>query len=113
MYKYIHDAQNRVVYKIPNEPTVIDQNDKHGKRTGWSVNMEILITRADNRLNSHRWQHPISAYPSQSFDAHHTKEEVISHFLMSHEPDGDDISLEQYTALQAQYEAIARNQPND
>jgi len=61
MYKYLHDAKNRVVYQIPSKPRVIEQKDRGGKRTGWSINMEIRITRADNKLNKNQWLHPISS----------------------------------------------------
>jgi hypothetical protein len=113
MHKYIHDAMARVVYEIPHEPTVIDQKDNRGRRVSWSVSMEIRITRADNKLNGNRWEHATSAYPTQSFDAHYTKEEVISYFLMHHEPTGESISREQYMELQAQYEAIARERSGE
>lgn len=113
MYKYIHDSKDRIVYQIPNEPMVIEMTDRRGNRVGWSAKMEILITRADNKLNGHRWQHATSSYPSQPFDAHYTREDVISYFLMHHAPNGESISREQYEGLQAQYEAIARSQSGE
>ena len=113
MYKYIHDVGNRVVYQMPSEPTVREKMDGHGKRIGWSAEMEIVITRADNKLNGNQWQHATSSYPNQHLDAHYTKEHVISYFLMHHAPHGEAISQEQYAGLQAQYEAIARGQSGD
>jgi len=113
MYKYIHDASARTVYKMPTEPEVSVKNDSRGRRTGWSANMEIHITRADNKFIDHRWQHDILLHPRDPFDAHYTKEEVISYFLSNHTPDGEDISLEQYIELHAQYEAIARNSSSE
>lgn len=108
MYKYIHDAAARTVYQIPSEPTIIEEKNKRGKRVSWSANMKILITRADNKLNGNRWKHATSSYPTQSFHAHYTKENVVSYFLMHHAPNGEFISPEQYAELQSQYEAIAR-----
>lgn len=110
MYKYLHDAKNRIVYQVPAEPDVNEQKDRRGRRTGWSVNMRVLITRADNKLNGNQWQHATSSYPRQAFDAHYEKSQVISYFLMHHTPDGDPISQEEYVELQAQYDRFARNQ---
>ena len=111
MYKYRHDIANRTVYRFPSEPTVLEQRDKKGNRTGWSVKMAIDITRADNKLNGSQWKHATSAYPSQQFDPHYkTKAEVVSYFLMRHAPDGGEITEEQYELVQANYEHFARTQ---
>lgn len=113
MYKYIHDAAARVVYRFPSEPDVSEEKDWRGKRVAWHARMEILITRADNTLTGNTWQHATSDCPTQSFDPGYTKDRVVSYFLMRHEPNGETISEEQYEALQSQYESAARGQTRE
>jgi hypothetical protein len=60
--------------------------------------MEISITRADNRL-AIRWEKPIAEYPTQFFDAHYSRSQVISYFLMHHAPDGNEIGEQEYLLL--------------
>ncbi len=110
MYKYIHDAAARVVYRFPSEPDVFENKDSRGNRVAWHASMEILITRADNTLTEGKWRHATSDYPSQSFDAGKTRDRVISFYLMRHEPKGEAISQEQYEELQSQYETVALGQ---
>lgn len=110
MYKYLHDATARIVYQLPSEPIIIEQKDRYGKRTGWSADIEIRITRADNKLNNSQWQHATSSNPNQYFDAHYHRAQVVSYFLMHHTPIGEDITQEQYTELQNEYEKLARKQ---
>lgn len=107
-YKYIHDAGNGVVYRLPTDLTVSEQRDRKGKRIGWSVRMEIEITRADNRLINNQWEHPIASIPEQHFDDRYSQEQVISYFHMHHDPHGDEISEDTYSALKQEYEAKAR-----
>ena len=113
MYKYIHDVGARIVFQMTSEPMVIEQKDRQGNRVGWSANMEILITRSDNTPNGNRWKYATSEYPTQSFVARYTNENVISYFLMRHAPNGESISREQYAELQSQYEAIALGQSHE
>ena len=45
MYKYFHDADKRIVYKIPERPSVIDMKDDNtGRRKSWFVDMEVHIS---------------------------------------------------------------------
>lgn len=109
MFKFVHDEANKIVYRYPTEPTVIETTSgRNKKRIGWNVHMEMSITRADNSLNGHRWDKPTSEHVRQSFDAHYTRDQVISYFHMHHAPDGDEISEDVYVSLQAAYEAEAR-----
>lgn len=108
MFKYLHDAENRIVYQAPAEPTVVEQMSNRGLRIGWSARMEIRIICADNRLIGTLWQHATSAYPTQTFDPRYSKEQVISFFLNRHTPQGIPITREQFDQLQAQYEASAK-----
>ena len=107
MYKYLHDVAARTVYRVPVEPQVTEQNDNHGKRTGWQVRMEYDITCADNQLTGNRWKYATSAYPDQHLDSRYTKEQAVSFFRMRHEPHGDEITESEYEALRQQYEAEA------
>lgn len=108
MYSYKHDIGNRIVYQFPSEPVVTQQTDRHGKTSGWLVSMQVVITRADNILNGNQWQEATSSYPSQPFDAHYRKDEVIAYFFMRHTPEGEVVTAGEYAELQASYEAIAR-----
>ena len=108
MYKYVHSSQDQIVYRYPAEPNVLEQKDRNGKRTGWLVDMGVLITRADNCLAGSLWNHAKSAYPQQTFDAHYRHDQVVSYFRMHHAPVGDQITEDEYKVLQAQYESMAR-----
>lgn len=110
MYKYVHDVANRIVYRYPVSPNIRETLDGRGKvkrRTGWSADMEISITRADNRL-AIQWEKSIAEYPTQFFDAHYSRDQVIYYFLMHHAPDGNEIGEQEYSQLQQAYEAEAR-----
>ena len=113
MYKYIVDAEARIVFQIPSEPMVIEQKDRRGKTRGWSVNVDIIIIRADNTLNGNRWQHGTSSYWNQSFDARYTQDNFVSYFLMRPAPNGESIPRKQYLELQSQYEVIVLGQPDE
>lgn len=108
MFKYIHDQENKTVYKVPNNPTVHEVRDKKGKLTSWSIHMEVDITRADNVLRANQWKHPTSSYPRQHFDNRYDRDEAIHYFKLNNEPDGTEISEADYTVLQRAYEATAR-----
>jgi hypothetical protein len=108
MFKFVHDEANKIVYRYPTEPAVEETTGRGSrKRIGWSVHMEMSITRADNRLHGNQWEKPTSVLIRQSFDANHTRDQVISYFHMHHAPDGIEISEEAYVSLQAAYEAEA------
>jgi hypothetical protein len=104
MYKYRHSKDSKTVYRYPKELIITEQRNKQGKRIGWEVGMQIDITRADNILNRNQWKYPTSDYPTQQFDAHYQRPQVISYFLMRHEPSGDDITQPEYDLLRKKYE---------
>ncbi len=105
--QYKHSSPKLTVYKYPVEPSVIEQKTKKGKRIGWTVSMEVRVTRADNVLTQNRWKYPTSEYPRQPFDPRYSRDEVISYFYMHHVPDGDDITEAEYLALSARYDTNA------
>lgn len=109
MYRYIHDPPNRIVYKYPGEPNVRERTNARGRRTDWFVSMDVLITRADNKLNGNQWLHATSDHPNQYLGAQYTREQVVSFFMMRHAPRGEEISEAEYERLSNQYEAEARS----
>jgi hypothetical protein len=114
MFKFVHDAQSRTVYRYPAGPNIRETVGGRGrvkKRTGWDVDMWIDITRADNRLVLNQWEHKIGEVPTQSFDSRYDREQAISYFLMHHAPRGAEITESEYERLQAEYEAEARSRP--
>ncbi|WP_298624781.1 hypothetical protein [uncultured Zoogloea sp.] len=106
-YQYTHDADNRTVYKFPAEPTVTEQRWGPSKKlVGWSVSMELKITRADNRLENRRWKYAHTEYPREVFDApRYSRQEAISFFFQNCSPPGEMITEEEYVRLQAEYDA--------
>jgi hypothetical protein len=112
MYKYLHDKTARTVYRFPSEPKVNEQM-KRGKRIGWNITMEYLITRADNWLEDGSWKFATSANPSKPFDAHYTRDIAVSYFRRHYEPRGEAITIDEYERLHTEYEEEARlRRPN-
>lgn len=107
MYKYVHDAESRIVYQYSAQPAVQERTDKRGKRTDWFVTMDVLITRADNKLRNNQWQYATSGNPRQYMGAQYTREQVTSFFMIRHVPPGLEISRADYEIIRAQYEAEA------
>lgn len=107
MYKYLHDSSARTVYKFPAEPWVTERSQS-GKRAGWHVTMECIITRADNWLANGRWAHGTSSNPVHHLDAHYTREQALSYFRMHHEPKGVEIDRDEYERLHGEYEREAK-----
>ncbi len=112
MYTHLHDKAARTVYRFPAEPHVTDE-EKRGKHVGWRVTMECTITRADNWLEHGRWKYATSAYPVHHLDGHYTREQAVSYFRMHHEPRGEEVSVEEYERLRAEYEAEAKSRRAD
>ena len=107
MYTYRHDQVNKSIYKFA-APNVQEDGSKRGQIEGWKISMEILITRADNKLRQNQWEHATSAYPSQYFPAtQHTKDRSIAFFLRNHAPRGIDIDEVEYNSLHGEYHSIA------
>ena len=108
MYTYVHDLDGLSVYQL-STARVTDETDKRGRVTGWTVSMEVLISRADNSLTRGQWLHPTSSYPSQHFPAtQHTREHTVPYFMRHHTPAGIEITAEEYRTLQTAYDAAAR-----
>ena len=75
--------------------------------------MEYSITRADNQLEGGRWKFSTSAYPDHHLNVNYTPEQALSYFRMHHEPNGEEIGIEEYERLHAEYEAEAKSRrPN-
>ena len=84
-YKYVHDADSRVLYRFPALPNIIEQKQR-GVRIRWHVQMDILITHAQNRLVKNKLQHPTLESPQQDFARHYEREQVVSFFYRRHTP---------------------------
>ena len=109
MYKYFHDADKRIVYKIPERPSVIDMKDDNtGRRNSWFVDMEVHITRADNKMVNGRWQHNVFLHPSHSYEPNEKRDDAEFYFLQSNRPKGVEILEAEYEWLHIEYEAEAR-----
>ena len=112
MYKYLHEKAARTVYRLPREPQVSEQK-KRGKLVGWHITMEYSITRADNQLEGGRWKFATLACPDQHLDLRYTPEQALFYFRMRYEPQGEEIGIEEYERLHAEYEAEAKSRrPN-
>jgi hypothetical protein len=97
--KYIYDPEALTAYQFPNEPRVTEECDRKGKRTGWRVEMEVEITKRDNRLIGNRWVDPVADFPTQQFAPHYNRDQVISYFHVNHDPRGVEISEQEYRAV--------------
>lgn len=104
---YLHDAENKSVYRVPAEPKVVEQKDRKQRLVGWLVSMTYEITRADNVLVGSQWKHPILGCPNQLFEHRYNREQAISYFHMHHNPSGVEIDEETYYILKTQYETLA------
>jgi hypothetical protein len=107
IYVYYHDAENRIVYCVPDEPIIHEQRDSRQRLVGRSVSMNYDITRADNVLVGSQWKHPVMGCPNQYFDNRYNRQQVISYFKIHHNPKGVEIDEERYRLLKAQYETQA------
>ncbi len=112
-YKYYHDAELKAVYRVPLTPQVNATMDKLKRNIiGWSVNMTIEITRADNVPTSGRWKYPTTDYPTQYFENignRYNRKMVIDYFHRHHDPKGEEISEDEYVSLKKTYEEQSRN----
>ena len=107
-YKYVHDADSRVLYRFPALPNIIEQKQR-GVRIRWHVQMDILITHAQNRLVKNKLQHPTLESPQQDFARHYEREQVVSFFYRRHTPKGADISKTQYEQILNEYGVVEGN----
>ena len=109
-YRYFHDEQRRLVIRMPAEPTVIEQKDRNGRRTGWVVQSEQEITRADNALkpNSYQWKYRVRSNPQENYGSRDDRGKVIQFFNTQHVPNLPEIDEDTYRRLQRLYEQEAR-----
>jgi len=107
--KYFHDSQNKTVYRV-DEPSIIENRDRRGRRRSWYTHTEVHITRADNVLTGSEWKYRVFEPRHEYFDRKYSKEDVIEYFMSRVYPqDCVEISFEEYELLQRQYEPDARN----
>lgn len=108
-WTYYHDEPNQTVMAMRSDPSVHEQKDKRGRRAGWFVSSDVEITRADNVLlrPTHQWKYPVRSNPSQHFDAHYSREDVVHYFHVHHAPNLPQIDEATYVTLKAKYEAQA------
>jgi|ERR1043165_1038238 hypothetical protein len=113
-FKYYHDAGKKVVYRMPAEPTVIEQKDSEGRRTGWTVQSEIGITRANNAPipTSHQWKYRLHENPQEYYDAKDSRADVVGFFNTQHVPNCLEIDHDTYDKLRKEYENEARQNKN-
>lgn len=106
-FRFLHDIEQRTVYKIPSELSITEQKNSRGKRTGWHATAQIEITRADNVLRA-RWKYPVRSHPIEHYDARYERFQLTSFFWMHNEPSGESISEEEYESLRERYDRLAR-----
>jgi hypothetical protein len=70
---------------------------------GWSIDMEIILTRADNVLVNNHWLYPCAEYPKQTFKARYTKDLALSYFYDQHTPKYEEIDKTLYQSLTVKY----------
>ena len=107
-YKYVHDADGRILYRCPTLPNITEQKQR-GVRTGWRVQMDIFITHAQNRLVNNKLEHPTSENPEQDFARHYEQDQVISSFYSHHSPKGAEISKAEYDQILKEYGVVEGN----
>lgn len=107
MFEYIHDEEARAVYRL-STPAVVEIRQS-GKRWGWRLTTEILISRVDNCQRNGTWEHKTSDNPSQDFPIlqYSDQEVMLNYFLIRHTPKGAKISEIEYLELAAKYNAVA------
>lgn len=109
MATYIHDASNEVLYEIPDLPFVNERRDAKGKRLDWVVNMNVLITRADNVLVGGRWKYPRFTTYQEHYDLRDSRDQATSFFLTANSPPGTPVTEAEFTVLKQEYESRANN----
>lgn len=111
-YRYFHDEAARTLYRMPEHPNVYPKTQGSGNRSktiGWTVSMQVDHVRADNQLDVNRWRYPTFSVPQEFYAAiQHSEDEARHYFLLSHAPDGVEISGEEYERLAEQYQPDRR-----
>lgn len=116
MYSFFHDPKARIVYRCRTEPEVTERRYR-GKISGWSVRLDIDVTRADNWLEApNQWHFPTRDPREQPFDyPRYSREQAVSFFRQRHSPSQwDTIEIDEptYKVLAAEYEALALKNPS-
>ena len=103
--RYFHDERNRTVYRLPSTPNVYEQKGRNGRCTGWSIDTEIHITRADNALkpNGQQWNYPVLHCPQEHYSSGDSKTKAISFFNSVHMPNYLEISELEFRRLEKIY----------
>ena len=111
-FKSFHDPQNKIVYKV-DEPSITENKDRKGNRSGWFIHTQVHITRADNVLTNNLWKYKTSDTRFEHFNRKYSREDVIMYFMGRVYPQNClEISSEEYEILQGQYETAAKkNRP--
>ncbi len=104
LYKYVHDEENRRVFRFPSSPEVTVQRVGRNKKTIWHyVRMRIDITRADNVLTHNQWLYPTMELPNFTCDDRYGADEAAYYFMRNYSPRGVEINEEQYKNLSKFY----------
>ena len=101
-YQYVHDSENKRVFRFPRRPDVMPQQIAK-RKVYHTVRMKVDIVRADNILTGHQWLHPTSDYPSFTYDDRYDEDEAIHYFMRNFAPRGIEITRDEFEALSAQY----------
>lgn len=108
-YKYFHDAVARTVYRVDDDPNILENRDRRGRRSSWYISTKVDITRADNVLIRNQWRYPIFKIPNEHFHRKYSRDEVISYFMGRVYPHNcAEITSEEYEALKTKYDTEAR-----
>jgi len=108
-FKYFHDTEKQTVYRMLTQAIIIEQRDTRNKKnSGWSLRMQIELTRADNSLVNNHWKYPCGEFPQQYFDARYSKESALAYFYERYTPRCQEIDCATYRTLMIEYEAKAR-----
>jgi hypothetical protein len=111
-YKYFHDIDNKVVYRVPLDPTIREDRNRSGKTvTGWTVSVFVDITKAENRLINNIWEEAVRIQWEQSFENignRYNGEMVVEHFYNNHFPRCLEIDEAEYESVKQEYEKQAR-----
>lgn len=103
---YIHDQSNKTIYRIHMPPSVTERAIK-GRNTGWFLRLDFDIVRDDNRMDGASALFNVREIKTQEFGPGYSKEDAISYFLARHSPKGIEISSEEYTELEKQYNHLS------
>lgn len=79
------------------------KKDSKGRRVEWFVSMQINITRPDNEVIGGKWKFDVRANPWERYDIKDSRDDVISFFLTTHKPSGDEIMLADFSRIRQDY----------